>query len=132
VYLVGLHELGALVAVVELVWGSIRVPALGDDQDVRGTTERIREDSNRSEVDIGVVPWSLASRATVEVPLWEVFNLELTIFWDLGESLPSKSSISMRGLLLSASCELGGNFSPLTLIEYHQWSRSRCTFCANQ
>jgi hypothetical protein len=36
--LVGLHELSTLMAVVELVWGSIRVPALGEDQDVGGTT----------------------------------------------------------------------------------------------
>jgi hypothetical protein len=31
---VGLHELGSLVAVVELVWGSIGVPALAEDEDV--------------------------------------------------------------------------------------------------
>lgn len=61
VSLVGLHELGTLVAVVELVWGSIGIPALGNYQDVGSTTERVGEDGNRSEVDIRVIAWSLAS-----------------------------------------------------------------------
>jgi hypothetical protein len=87
VLLVGLHELGALVAVVELVWGSVGIPALGNNQDVGSATEWIGEDGNRSEVDIGVVAWSLASRAAVKVPLGKVVNLELTVLWDLGESL---------------------------------------------
>lgn len=91
VRLVGLHELSTLVAVVELVWGSIGVPALGDNQDVGSTTEWIGEDGNGAEVDIRVVTGSLASRATVEVPLGEIFRLEDTGFWDLGESLLCKS-----------------------------------------
>lgn len=91
VCLVRLHELGSLVAVVELVWSSIGIPALSDDQNVWGTTEWVRKDSNGSEVDIGVVAWCLASRATVKVPLWEIFGLELAVLWDLGESLRSKT-----------------------------------------
>jgi len=89
--LVRLHELGSLVAVVELVGSSIGIPALSDDQNVWGATEWVREDSNGSQVDIGVVAWCLASRATVEVPLWEIFDLELTALGDLGESLESKA-----------------------------------------
>lgn len=85
--LVGLHELGSLVAVVELVWRSIGIPALTDNQNVWALTEWIGEDSNRSEVNIGVVAWSLASRASVEVPLWQVINGEFTAFGDLGEGL---------------------------------------------
>jgi hypothetical protein len=52
VVLVRLHELGALVAVVELVGGSIGIPALGHDQDIGGATEGIGEDSAGAEVDI--------------------------------------------------------------------------------
>jgi hypothetical protein len=77
-------------AVVELIWGSIGVPALGDDQDIWGAAEWIWEDSNRSEVDIGVVAGCLASRATVEVPFWKIFEGEEAIFWDAGESLTSE------------------------------------------
>jgi hypothetical protein len=85
--LVGLHELSTLMAVVELVWGSIGVPALSENQDVGGTTEWIGEDGNGTEVDIGVVAWGLASRAAVEVPLWEVIESEFTALGDLEESL---------------------------------------------
>lgn len=85
--LVGLHELSTLVAVVELVWGSVGIPALGDNQDVGSATERVGEDGHRSEIDIRVIAWSLASRAAVKVPLGKVFNLEETVLWDLGESL---------------------------------------------
>ena len=87
VRLVGLHELSTLVTVVVLVWGSIRVPALSDDQDVGGATEWIGEDSNGSEVDIRVVARSLTGRAAIEIPLWKIFDLEDTALWDRGESL---------------------------------------------
>ena len=74
-------------AVIELVWCSIGIPALTDNQDVWALTEWVGEDSNGSEVDIGVVAWSLASRAAVEVPLWEVIKGKFTTLWDLGEGL---------------------------------------------
>lgn len=61
VNLVGLHELGSLMTVVELVWGSIGIPTLSHDQDVGGATHWVREDSYGSEVDIGVVACGLAS-----------------------------------------------------------------------
>jgi hypothetical protein len=85
--LVGLHEFCTLMAVVELVWCSIGVPALGDNQDVGGATEWVREDGYRAEVDIRVVAWSLASRATIKVPLGKVLNLEDTVLWNLGQGL---------------------------------------------
>jgi hypothetical protein len=47
-----LHELGGLVSVVELVWGSIGIPALSHDENIWGTTERIWEDGDGSDVDI--------------------------------------------------------------------------------
>jgi hypothetical protein len=46
--------------VVELVGGSIRIPGLAENENVITTAERIREDSNRAEVDIGVVTGGLA------------------------------------------------------------------------
>ena len=89
----GLHELGTLVAIVELVGGSIWVPALSNHQDVWGTTEWIREDGNGAKIDIGVVAWSLASGAAVEVPLWKVVQRELTTLWDLGKSLSKRMTL---------------------------------------
>lgn len=59
--LVSLHKLGSLMSVVELVWGSISVPALSDNQDIGSTTEWIWENSDGAEVDIGVVAWGLTS-----------------------------------------------------------------------
>jgi len=73
---VGFHKLSTLMAVVELIGGAVRVPALSDDQNVGGTTEWVGEDGDGSEVNIGVVAWSLSGRAAVEVPFWEIFNLE--------------------------------------------------------
>ena len=87
VLLVGLHELSSLMAVVELVWSSIGVPALSNNQDVWVTTEGVGEDSNGSEVNIRVVAWCLASRATVEVPLWKILESEFAVLRDTGESL---------------------------------------------
>jgi hypothetical protein len=68
-----LHELGSLVTVVELVGSSIGIPTFGQDQNIWGATKRIREDSNRSEIDVRVVAWSLSSGGTIEVPFWEIF-----------------------------------------------------------
>lgn len=84
---VGLHEFGTLMAVVELVWGSISVPALSYDQNVGGAAQWIGVDSNWSEVDIRIIAGGLASRTAVEVPFWKVVEGELTIGRDLGESL---------------------------------------------
>lgn len=57
---IGLHQAFAFVSVVELVGGSIRIPGLGHDQDVVASTERIREDGDGANVDIGIVAWRLA------------------------------------------------------------------------
>ncbi len=45
---VSLHELGTLMTVVELVWGSIRIPAFAENQHVGSTTEWVGENSNGS------------------------------------------------------------------------------------
>lgn len=74
-------------SVVEFVGGSIGIPAFGDNQDVGSTTEWIWEDSDRSEIDVGVVSWGLLCRRTIEVPLRQVFDLEFARFWDFDESL---------------------------------------------
>jgi len=86
--LVCFHEFGTLVAVVELVGRSIRIPAFGQDQNVWCTTKRIGEDSNRSEIDIGVVARSLPGRGTIEVPLWKVIHVVLlAVLGQLGQGL---------------------------------------------
>ena len=61
---VGLHELGALMSVVELVGGAIGVPALSEDEDVGGTAERIIEDSHGLQVDIRVLTRCLSCVAS--------------------------------------------------------------------
>lgn len=81
--LVGLHELGALVAVVELVRGTIGVPALSQDEKVVATAEWIGEGGNGAEVDIGVLTRSLVGGRSVEVPFWKVLDR----LWLLAESL---------------------------------------------
>lgn len=84
---VGLHEFGSLVAVVELVRGSIGIPALSDDENIGTLAERIGVNSDWSKVDIGVVTWGLARGATVEIPLWKILELDLSVLWDLGDGL---------------------------------------------
>jgi hypothetical protein len=49
---VGLHQLGSLVAVVELVGGAVGHPALGEDEDVVVEAEGVAEDSDGAQVDI--------------------------------------------------------------------------------
>jgi len=70
--LVGLHELGAFVAVVVLIGRAIVVPALSEDKDVGRAKEGIGEDGDRLQVDIGVFTRGLTGRGTVEVPGGEV------------------------------------------------------------
>lgn len=85
--LVGLHELVALISVVEGVGSAIGVPALADHQDVGCQAEGVRVDGHGAKVDVGVVTRRLSSGRTVEVPFWEVFDGELSAGRDLGESL---------------------------------------------
>jgi len=59
-----LHQLGALVAGVELVRCAIGVPALGEDKNIFAQHEGIRVDSGRAQVDVRVIAGSLAGRAT--------------------------------------------------------------------
>lgn len=72
--LVSLHELGTFVAVVEFVGGTVRVPALSQDEDVVAATEWIREHGDGTEVDIGVLTGSLSSRRSVEVPFGKILD----------------------------------------------------------
>lgn len=75
-----LHQLGGLMAVVELVGRPVGVPALGEDDDVGRATERIGEDGDRPEVDIRVVTRRLAGGGTVEVPYGEVLGEIFLLF----------------------------------------------------
>jgi hypothetical protein len=59
---------------VELVGGSIRIPGLAENENVIATAERVGEDGNRAEVDIGVVTGGLAGGRTVKVPFREFID----------------------------------------------------------
>lgn len=85
--LVRLHQLGRLVAVVVLVGGSIRIPALTQDEDVGVATHWVGEDGDRAEVDVGVATRSLSRRRAVEVPFWQVGKVDLSIVGDLEDCL---------------------------------------------
>jgi hypothetical protein len=65
---VSVHQAGTLMSVVELVGGTIRVPAFRKDKDVWRTTERIREDGTWAQVDVRVISRRLASRGPIKVP----------------------------------------------------------------
>ena len=80
---VSLHHLLALMTEVELVGGAIGVPALGENDDVGGTTEGIRVDGTRAEVDVRVVTRSLVCGGTVKVPDGKVFRLVFLLLQSL-------------------------------------------------
>jgi hypothetical protein len=67
------------VTVVELVWGSIGIPALADDEDVGSTTEWVGVEGDGAEVDVRVVARGLVGRTAVKVPFGQVLDLELAI-----------------------------------------------------
>ena len=64
----GLHQLGALMAMVVLVGSAIGIPGLGQDQNVGRSSERVGEDGDGLQVDIGVLTRSLVGGGTVKVP----------------------------------------------------------------
>jgi hypothetical protein len=101
------HELGTLSTVVELVWSSIWIPALGQNQDVWGTTEWIWEDGNRSEVNIGVFARRLTGGRAIKVPFRQIFESEFARFWDLKKGLIGESLVSNRSTsYLVGKCSL--------------------------
>lgn len=83
----GLHEAGALVTIVVLVWRAIRVPTLAHDEDIGGAAQRIGEDGDGAQVDVRVVAGGLVRRGAVKVPLGEVVELKDATLGDLGEGL---------------------------------------------
>jgi hypothetical protein len=126
--LVLLHQLVALVPVVELVGGAIVVPALGEDEDVGGSCERletkarqgsetlrivadavrtsqgISEDGHRLEVDVRVFTGGLAGRAAVEVPDREFFGF---VFLVLQSLLPTVSALLSSILMMNLALGFG-------------------------
>ena len=70
---VGVHQPCGVVSVVELVWASVMVPGLAQNEDVVATTEGIGIYGDRSYVDIGIIPWGLTGRRAVKVPFREFF-----------------------------------------------------------
>lgn len=89
-----LHELGSLMTVVELVWGSIRIPALGEDENVGSATKWVGEDGDWAQVDVRVVSGSLTSRRAVEVPFWEILELDAALC-HRGNGLRSEMSAAL-------------------------------------
>jgi hypothetical protein len=75
------------VAVVVLVWGSIGIPALAQDEDVGVAAHWVGEDGDRAEVDIRVTTGGLTRRRAVEVPFWEVGKVDFPVFRDLEDCL---------------------------------------------
>jgi hypothetical protein len=71
---VGLHQTSGLVAVVELVGGTIGIPGLAQNEDVVTETEGVGVNGNGTEVDIGVVTGGLAGGGAVEVPFGKLIN----------------------------------------------------------
>jgi hypothetical protein len=72
--LVGLHELGAGMAVVELVGSTVGIPALSQDKDVVVAAEGIAVHGDGTKVNIGVLTGSLTGGGTIEVPLGKLLN----------------------------------------------------------
>lgn len=68
------HDLVALVSVVGLIGGAIVVVALGKNDDVVTTTERVGVVGSGTEVDIRVTAGGLVGGGTVEVPLLEILE----------------------------------------------------------
>ena len=68
VFGVGVHQSLGLMTVIELVGASIRIPCLAKNEDVLAATERVWVFRDRSDVDVRVITWRLASRRTVKVP----------------------------------------------------------------
>ena len=72
--LVGIHQPRGLVSVVELVGASIRVPSLAHDKNVGFKANRIGENGNWSNVDIGVVSGGLSGGRTIKVPFRKLID----------------------------------------------------------
>lgn len=103
-----LHKLGSLMSVVELVWGSVIIPALGKNEDVWGAAHWVWVDANWADVDIGVVAWSLASGRTIKVPFWKVTKVLLggpflLVVWVLELNSLRRRAISHVNSLLGVS-----------------------------
>lgn len=65
---VRVHQSRGLMAVVELVWASIRIPGLAKNEDVVAAAEGVWIHGDGSDVDIRIITWGLASRRAIEVP----------------------------------------------------------------
>ncbi|KAH3663872.1 hypothetical protein OGAPHI_005275 [Ogataea philodendri] len=115
---VGGHELVALMSVVELVWSSVVVPALSQDNNVVALSEWVWVESDRSEVDIGVVAWGLAGGRTVKVPLWQLGHI--SDFLGQGSSLGSHIARTVNPDVL-------GNHLAV-LVQVHILGQGGCVF----
>ena len=71
---VGFHQTVGVVAVVELVGGTVGIVGLAEDEDVVPSAEGVRVDGDGAEVDVRVVAACLAGGGAVEVPFREVLG----------------------------------------------------------
>ena len=78
----GGHELGTLVAIVELVGCAIVVPALGEDENVGAETNGVGEDGNGLQVHIRVLAGRLAGGGAIKVPYREVGRVPFFICFE--------------------------------------------------
>ncbi|RUP44708.1 hypothetical protein BC936DRAFT_149102 [Jimgerdemannia flammicorona] len=69
---VGVHDLLGVGAVVSLVWGTVGVVSLAEDEDVVALAEGVGEDGDGLEEDVRVVAGGLLGRGAVEVPLGKI------------------------------------------------------------
>lgn len=121
--LVSLHQLRRLVAVVVLVGGSIRIPALAQDEDVGVAAHWVGEDGDGAEVDIGVATGGLTGRRAVKVPFWEVGKVDLSIVGDLEDCLCAMMRLAKFG----GGGANRGSDSPLISSARRRKNQSRCT-----
>jgi len=70
-----IHNFFRVVTIVGPVGSTIIVVALGEDEDIVTTTERILEDSGGAQVDIGIVARGLVGGGTIKVPDTELANV---------------------------------------------------------
>ena len=123
--LVGLHQLRGLVAVVVLVWGSIRIPALAQNEDVGVAAHWVGEDGDGAEVDVGVATGGLTGRRAVKVPFGQVGEVDLSVVGDLEDGLVCDAvSKSLGG---GGGANRGRSDSPLISSARRRKNRSRCT-----
>ena len=74
VLFVGLHQACGIMAEIEFIRCSIRVPGLAHDQNIVAEADGVSVHSHWSNIDIGVVARRLTGGGAVEIPFGEIVN----------------------------------------------------------